>query len=143
MMNETPTPTVLTSAQQEALLTAAREAAEQAYAPYSNFHVGAALLDDRGRIFSGCNVENLSYGLTICAERNAIGAAVRAGARKIVATLVYTPTPLPTPPCGACRQVLAEFGPEMEIHMHCTGPTVARYTMRQLLPAAFDDLQRD
>src|SRR5690349_8638765 len=100
----------LSGEQYEKMLTAAREAAARAYAPYSNFSVGAALLDEQGRIFSGCNVENISYGLTICAERNAIGQAVRAGAKKIVAAMVYTPTPKPTPPCGACRQVLAEFG---------------------------------
>src|SRR5271169_5350356 len=92
------------------LIAAARQAASHAYCPYSRFHVGAAILTGRGGIFAGCNVENASYGLTICAERNAIFQAVaRQGATKIRAVLVYTPTKKPTAPCGACRQVINEF----------------------------------
>ncbi|MGB6221707.1 cytidine deaminase [Haloferula sp.] len=83
---------------------------DRAYAPYSNFHVGAVLVSSDGRIFSGCNVENLSYGLTMCAERVAIGSAVVAGATEIIAVVVVADTKEPISPCGACRQVLAEFG---------------------------------
>ena len=93
----------------EPLVEAAWAAREHAYAPYSNFPVGAALLVEDGRIFAGCNVENLSYGLTNCAERVAIGAAVAAGARGFLAVVVVAETKEPISPCGACRQVLAEF----------------------------------
>ena len=92
------------------LLTAAIAARLQAYAPYSNFHVGAALLAKDGRIFIGCNVENLSYGLTICAERNAIFSAIAAGVREFEAIAIVADTREPVSPCGACRQVMAEFG---------------------------------
>ncbi len=94
----------------EKLVAAAWQAREAAYAPYSNFAVGAALLAKDGRIFMGCNVENISYGLTNCAERVAIGAAVAAGAREFLAVAVVADTGVPISPCGACRQVLAEFG---------------------------------
>ena len=94
----------------EKLLAEAWEVRERAHAPYSKFHVGAALLAADGRIFTGCNVENLSYGLTNCAERVAIGSAIAAGAREIVALAVVADTNEPISPCGACRQVMAEFG---------------------------------
>lgn len=81
-----------------------------AHAPYSQFQVGAALLASDGRVFTGCNVENLSYGLTMCAERVAIGAAIAAGANEFAAVAVVADTGVPISPCGACRQVLAEFG---------------------------------
>jgi cytidine deaminase len=92
------------------LLMAAWQVRESAHAPYSRFAVGAALLAADGRIFTGCNVENLSYGLTMCAERVAIGAAVAAGARGFLAMAVVADTAVPISPCGACRQVMAEFG---------------------------------
>src|SRR4051794_3476136 len=92
------------------LADAARAASAAAYCPYSRFAVGAAVLAADGRVFNGCNVENASFGLTICAERNAIAQAVAAGVREIVAVCVHTPTATPTPPCGACRQVIVEFG---------------------------------
>jgi cytidine deaminase len=92
------------------LVDAAWQVRESAYAPYSNFFVGAALLAEDGRIFTGCNVENISYGLTNCAERVAIGAAVAAGVRRFLAVAVVADTSVPISPCGACRQVLAEFG---------------------------------
>src|ERR1700676_3367622 len=88
----------------------ARAAAAGSYSPYSRFPVGAAVIGGSGRLYSGCNVENASYGLCNCAERTAIFSAVAAGERSIRAVAVYTPTPLPTPPCGACRQVIHEFG---------------------------------
>lgn len=94
----------------DALLTEAWRVREHAHAPYSGFFVGAALLAEDGRVFVGCNVENLSYGLTNCAERVAIGAAVAAGATRFLGVAVVADTAVPISPCGACRQVLAEFG---------------------------------
>ena len=94
----------------KSLIATATAARLAAYAPYSNFQVGAALLAKDGRVFTGCNVENLSYGLTICAERNAIFAAVAAGVREFDAIAIVADTREPVSPCGACRQVMAEFG---------------------------------
>src|SRR5258707_15687060 len=91
---------------------AARAAARGAYAPYSKYRVGAAVLAGSGKIYAGCNVENASYGLCNCAERTAIFTAIAAGERKVKAVVVYTPTRIPTMPCGACRQVINEFGPQ-------------------------------
>jgi cytidine deaminase len=115
----------------------ARAAAGRAYCPYSRFQVGAALAVRSGAVFTGCNVENASYGLTICAERNAVFQMVAAGETAFDAIVVYTPTPMPTAPCGACRQVLFEFGPDAEVIGLCDGPEVLRTTVRALLPAAF------
>jgi cytidine deaminase len=97
------------------MLAVARRAAARAHAPYSGFHVGAAVLDERGRIHPGCNVENSSYGLTICAERAAVSRAVCSGAKTVKAVLVFTDTDSLTPPCGACLQVIAEFGKDPAI----------------------------
>jgi cytidine deaminase len=127
----------LPSTQRRRLLTAARSAAKTAYAPYSKFRVGAAVLAGSGRIFTGANVENASYGLGNCAERTAICAAVAAGERKIVAVAVYTPTPAPTTPCGACRQVLNEFGPRAVVLCSCRSRKRIETTLDRLLPAAF------
>ena len=117
----------------------ARTASARAYCPYSKFHVGAAILTDDGQIFAGCNVENASYGLTICAERNAIFHAVATLATPpiIKSVLVYTPTSIPTAPCGACRQVINEFGPDAEVVCVCDGPESIRMTLSALLPEAF------
>jgi cytidine deaminase len=121
------------------LIAAARQAAGQAYCPYSRFRVGAAVLTDRGEIFSGCNVENASYGLTICAERNAIFQAVARSQAPVVirAVVVFTPTDLPTAPCGACRQVINEFGPDAYVLSVCDGEEVNEIRLSELLPRAF------
>jgi cytidine deaminase len=118
------------------LVKAARAAQAQAYAPYSNFRVGAALESDSGDVFVGCNVENASYGLTICAERAAVCAAVSAGARRFRRAVVVSDSDPPAAPCGACRQVLSEFGPDLRVE--AIGPKAsAAWTMAELLPAAF------
>ena len=121
------------------LVTAARAAAERAYCPYSRFPVGAAVLTGTGEICAGCNVENASYGLTICAERNAIFQAVAQGRGplSIVAVVVYTPTATPTAPCGACRQVINEFGPDARVISVCDGPVSLESSLGILLPNAF------
>ena len=108
------------------LVTAAARGGREAYCPYSRFPVGAAVLTAAGEIFSGCNVENASYGLTICAERNAIFQAVAhgRGPLSIRAVVVFTPTAAPTAPCGACRQVINEFGPDARVFSVCDGPEV-------------------
>lgn len=119
------------------LESAARAAAGRAYAPYSKFHVGAAVLGESGKIYSGCNVENASYGLTSCAERNAIFAAIDAGESVIRAVVVYTPTAEPTSPCGACRQVIREFGKEAIVISVCDGTGRTETTLDSLLPDSF------
>ncbi len=120
-----------------ALFEAARDASTRAYAPYSRFHVGAAVLADDGRVFTAANVENASYGLTSCAERNAIFAAVSAGVRRIVAVAIHTPTGAPVSPCGACRQVIFEFGPAAVVLSCCDGASQRRWAIDDLLPGAF------
>ncbi|MDJ0523478.1 MAG: cytidine deaminase [Planctomycetota bacterium] len=122
----------------ERLLAAAREAALQAHCPYSGFHVGAALLAG-GRVFTGCNVENASAGLTLCAERVAVGTAVAAGVRSFDALAVACPDapadqPQPHMPCGACLQVLAEFAPA-ELPLLVDG--VGSFRLDELLPQPF------
>ncbi len=116
---------------------AAKAASSHAYCPYSKFPVGAAVLTGDGSIFSGCNVENASYGLSLCAERNAVFQAVAAGHTELRRIAVYTPTSSPTAPCGACRQVLFEFGPDARIHCVCDGPDVLNLLVSDLLPNAF------
>lgn len=126
--------------EREQLVQAALDAGQRAYAPYSQFRVGAALLISDGRTFVGCNVENASYGLTICAERSALFSAVAAGAREFVAIAVYTPTSKPTPPCGACRQVLWEFAPEIRVFLACQSGEVVEHRLADLLPCAFSGI---
>ena len=118
------------------LKRAAKTAAAKAYAPYSGFRVGAAIWTDLG-VFTGANVENASYGLTNCAERTAIFAAVAAGARKLECVVVYTPTKGATAPCGACRQVIFEFGPNARVLSCCDGKEVVDTNIQALLPGAF------
>lgn len=120
--------------QWKSLIEAAWEAREMAYAPYSKFQVGAALLAKDGRIFLGCNVENISYGLTNCAERVAIGAAIAAGVREFVAVAVVADTGVPISPCGACRQVLAEFGVPKILLVNRS--ECIEFTLAELLPRA-------
>jgi len=122
----------------EKLFRLARAAMKHAYAPYSDFRVGAAILLGDGRVFTGCNVENASYGLTICAERNAVFAAVAASARKpeILAVAVVNHRGVPCSPCGACRQVLAEFGPRATVwYLGANG--VVQRSMQELLVDGF------
>ena len=116
------------------LIPAAWAVRDLAYAPYSKFHVGAALLGSDGVVYRGCNVENLSFGLTICAERNAIAQAVAAGCRSFTALVVVADTREPVSPCGACRQVMAEFG-DFPILM-ATKKTSEETTVGILLPRA-------
>jgi cytidine deaminase len=119
------------------LLAAAREAQKRAYAPYSNYRVGAAVRADNGKIYQGANVENASYGLSICAERVAISAAIVDGARKIVACAVITASSPPVAPCGMCRQTLAEFADDMPVALSNHLGERSDTTLRQLLPHAF------
>ncbi|HET9741155.1 MAG TPA: cytidine deaminase [Terriglobales bacterium] len=127
----------LTAEQENELVASAKRASAHAYAPYSNFHVGAAILLETGETFSGCNVENASYGLTNCAERSAIFAAVSAlGRVRVRAVAVVNDRNLACSPCGACRQVIAEFGPEAQVFYR--GPNgIQSSSIRDLLPHCF------
>lgn len=118
------------------LLEAALAARERAYAPYSKFLVGAAVRAESGKIYTGCNIENASYGLTVCAERNALFSAVGAGERKFTALCVVGDTEGPISPCGACRQVMAEFKVPCIILANLKGD-VKEYTLEELLPYGF------
>ena len=115
----------------------ARDAAKHAHAPYSSFRVGAAVLGESGRIHIGANVENASYGLSMCAERSAIFRAIAEGERGIEALCLYTSTPVPSTPCGACRQVIYEFGPDALIVCIAEDGIERSYALRDLLPDAF------
>ena len=124
---------------QDLLITAAKQARENAHAPYSNFRVGAALRSTSGRIFSGCNVENATYGLTICAERVAIFKAISEGERGFSAIAVVTDTDALTPPCGACRQLIWEFCGDIPVTMANLGGKRETLQMKELFPKPFDD----
>jgi len=112
-------------------------AMERAYAPYSNFRVGAALLASDGSVVEGCNVENASFPAGTCAERVAVGTAIARGLRDFVALAVVTEATEPTPPCGVCRQVLMEFAPELPVLSATLGCAEARWSVSELLPHAF------
>jgi cytidine deaminase len=120
------------------LFKAAVRTRKRAYAPYSNFFVGAAILCRDGRIFSGCNVENASYGATVCAERIAAFSAISHGCRELLALAVIGEANLPLSPCGICRQVLAEFNPNLPVFMANMTGDLALGNLAKLLPLAFD-----
>ena len=115
----------------------AQEASGNSYCRYSRFPVGAAVLTETGEIYTGCNVENVSYGLTVCAERTAIYKAISEGRREILAVVVYTPTEHAVTPCGACRQVINEFGPNARIASFCASEHRIDTVLDRLLPHPF------
>ncbi len=129
----------MTAVDWKALVGRATQVREHAYAPYSGYRVGAALLAADGRVFVGCNVENASYGATSCAERGAVAAMVAAGVRAAVAVAVVTQGPEAAAPCGICRQVLAELAPGLEVGMAIAGEPAPRrvVSLAELLPEAF------
>ena len=126
----------------EILKQAAIDARSHAYAPYSGFTVGAAIRAKNGAVFTGCNVENASYGAAICAERAALAAAVAAGERELVALAIVSGAMSPTPPCGICRQSLVELAPSLPIRSYA-GEAFASYDLASLLPEAFGRDQLD
>ncbi len=123
---------------EQELINAAKEASKKAYAPYSNFHVGAALLTASGKIFQGCNVENASFGATNCAERTAIFSAVVNGEREFKKLVIFVDREEFTPPCGICRQVISEFSHDIEILLANNKGDIKRTNIRELLPLSFE-----
>ena len=122
----------------DALVVAARAAREYALAPYSHFKVGAALRTPAGRIITGCNVENATYGLTVCAERVALWKALSEGEREFAAIAIVADTAAPTPPCGACRQLLWEYCGDISITLANLDRVTGQHQMQELLPLPFD-----
>jgi cytidine deaminase len=137
-MHANPAKAVLSAAERDRLIEDARRMLDRAYAPYSKFHVGAAILTEAGNVHTGCNVENASYGLTNCAERTAIFSAIAAEGpgMKLRAVVVLNSARMACAPCGACRQVIFEFGPEALVIYQGQG-TLTEATAGQLLPAGF------
>ncbi|HCB47991.1 MAG TPA: cytidine deaminase [Chloroflexi bacterium] len=125
----------LTQQEKQALVDLANAARQRAYAPYSNYHVGAAILADDGRIFTGVNVENASYGLTICAERAAVFSAITAGARRLLAVAICTE--YGGSPCGACRQVMSEFAGDIPVWLSDSTGKARETSLHTLLPDHF------
>jgi cytidine deaminase len=128
----------MSDADQSVLIAAARSAREHAHAPFSNFRVGAAVRAKSGRIFTGCNVENASYGLTLCAERVALFKAISEGERGFDAVAVVADTDVLTPPCGSCRQILWEFCGDADVILANLQGKIERCRMSELLPRPFD-----
>ncbi len=126
------------AAERRRLLDAARAARQHAYAPFSRFKVGAALETEDGQVVTGCNVENATYGLTLCAERVAVFKAISEGHRRFRRVAVVADTPEPTPPCGACRQILWEFGGDLEVILGNLQEEKGKHRLRDLLPLPFD-----
>ena len=121
------------------LIDRAVEASKKAYSPYSKFSVGACILSENGKVFDGCNFENASFGLTICAERNAVGSAIVAGERKLKAIAIYSPDSEYCQPCGACRQVLYEFKSDEGLDVITTGKNGLKIIpITELLPEGFN-----
>lgn len=124
--------------EEKELIALAHRARENAYAPYSNFKVGAALAGKSGKVYLGCNVENRTYHLTVCAERSAVSSAVCAGETEFTAIVIASGSSPPAPPCGACRQVLFEFSREMKVIMVNTKGEKKVSTVDELLPEPFE-----
>ena len=129
---------MLTPSQRSDLIAAATAVRDNAYAPFSKFHVGSALLTDSGRMYLGCNVENISYGLTICAERVAMFKGLSEGHRVFTRIAIVADTDAPTPPCGACRQILWEFGGNLLIQLANLIEEKGEHQLKDLLPLPFD-----
>jgi len=133
-----PTQDTMSRTKRKELLRIATDAGRRAYAPYSNFRVGAALLTAAGKVYSGCNIENSSYGLTICAERTAIFKAISEGERNFKAIAIVADDPDFTPPCGACRQVLFDLAGNIDIILVNDRGKMKVIKLKELLPMAFD-----
>ena len=119
------------------LINAARNVRNNAYAPYSGFKVGAAVITEDGNIFTGCNVENASYGLTVCAERNAMASLIASGSRLPVSIAIVAEEGVSCPPCGACRQVLMEFNPDLEVILESGNENFEVFKLSDILPLSF------
>ena len=137
MTAQSDVPSLAETQEWSALRAHAFAAMEQAYAPYSGFRVGAALLSADGNVSEGCNVENASYPAGICAERSAVSAAVARGNRAFTAIVIATEAETPTPPCGICRQVLMEFAPHLAVVSVTRSGAEAQWSLADLLPMAF------
>lgn len=116
---------------------AARDAAENAYCPHSNFYVGCAVLGDNGKVYPGCNMDNSAYASTICAEANAIGNAIVDGVKELKAVLLFTPTDIHTYPCGNCRQMLNEVSGDIPVYSICNNSEIKKTSLWELLPHAY------
>lgn len=137
-MSPGKTETKMSARRQERLVAAARKVRKNAHAPYSKFRVGAALRAKSGKIYRGCNVENVSYGLTVCAERVAVGNAISEGERGFAAIAIVADTEKLTPPCGACRQILWEFCGDVEVILANLRGRVETHRLSEIFPKPFE-----